>query len=270
MNKTALPLSNSKIFAKVSQLQGIPYRSAIEFNRKLSPLWQGICYFSIIFSTVNRMRLVFLLCIAVFPFLGQAQILDGSSTQPLQIGSDNTLSPNPSNQGTSLRMPSLLEPNTSKTNLRDSLTARNIKMLPDRELVQAGHGLIIDTKVGNKEKGKGSTEHFGDMYLGDIKHNGNYVGIVARDHEFVDGDRIKITINDRVIDANFLLTGGFKGINVDLEKGFNRLDFEALNQGSSGPNTAQVSVFDEKGQLIYANRWNLSTGSKATLIIVKE
>ncbi|MFT7066660.1 MAG: hypothetical protein ACJAUO_002247, partial [Sediminicola sp.] len=62
----------------------------------------------------------------------------------------------------------------------------------------------------------------------------------------------------------------FKGINVDLNEGFNRLDFEALNQGSSGPNTAQVDVYDDKGNLIHSNRWNLSTGSKASLIIVKD
>jgi hypothetical protein len=73
-----------------------------------------------------------------------------------------------------------------------------------------------------------------------------------------------------VVDPNILLTGSFKGINLNLEKGFNRLDFEALNQGSSGPNTAQVDVYDDKGQLIYSNKWLLSTGSKASLIVVKE
>ena len=57
---------------------------------------------------------------------------------------------------------------------------------------------------------------------------------------------------------------------LELDKGFNRLDFEALNQGSSGPNTAQVDVYDEAGKLLYSNKWLLSTGSKATLIIVKD
>lgn len=60
-----------------------------------------------------------------------------------------------------------------------------------------------------------------------------------------------------------------KGINLDLKKGFNRLDFEALNQGSSGPNTAQVDVYDENGEKIYSSKWNLSTGSKASLIVIK-
>lgn len=216
------------------------------------------------------MRSVFILFIALLPYLVQAQIVDGSSSQSLNIGPDNTLDTQNSNQGMSLKMPSVLEPNTSNFNIKDSLTARKIKMLPDRELVQAGYGMKIDPKVGDKEKGKGSSDFYGDMYLGDIKHNGKFVGIVCRDHEFVDGDRIKIYANDVLVEPNFLLTAGFKGLNLDLEKGFNRLDFVALNQGSSGPNTAQVDVYDEEGKLLYSNRWNLSTGSKATLIIVKD
>jgi hypothetical protein len=108
------------------------------------------------------------------------------------------------------------------------------------------------------------------MYLGDIKTKAKYVGIVCRDHEYVDGDRVKIYANDMVVEPNILLNGSFKGVNVTLDKGFNRLDFEALNQGSSGPNTAQVNVYDEKGQLLYSNKWLLSTGSKASLIVVQE
>lgn len=216
------------------------------------------------------MRSIFIFFITLLPCLSGAQIVDLPTSQSLNIESDNKLDTQNSDQGLSLKIPSVLTPNNSNFNIKDSLTARKIKMLPDRELVQAGYGMKIDPKVGDKEKGKGSSEHFGDMYLGDIKHNGKYVGIVCRDHEFVDGDRIKIYANDVLVEPNFLLTAGFKGLNLDLEKGFNRLDFVALNQGSSGPNTAQVDVYDEKGNLIYSNKWNLSTGSKATLIIVKE
>ena len=129
----------------------------------------------------------------------------------------------------------------------------------------------IDPKVGPREKNKeGSSDYFGNMYLGDVKSNGKFIGVVCRDHEYVDGDRVKIYLNDRVVDPNVLLTGSFKGVNIDLEKGFNRLDFEALNEGSSSPNTAQVDVYDDQGQLIYSNKWLLSSGSKATLIITKE
>ena len=200
--------------------------------------------------------------------LGQAQS-DMPKTKPLKIGPNPILDikANPT-KGTALRMPSVIDLNKTP-NLKDSLTARNIKMLPDTELRQAGFDLVLDTKVGEREK-QGSNEHHGDMYLGDIKTSSKFVGIVCRDHEYVDGDRVKIYANEAVVDPNILLTGSFKGINLNLDKGFNRLDFEALNQGSSGPNTAQVNVYDDKGNLIYSNKWLLSTGSKASLIIVQE
>ncbi len=203
---------------------------------------------------------LFVFCLGIVPMMAQGDI---PTTKPLKIGERNNLDIRSSNQGTSLRMPSVIDENlTSKNN-------SGVKMLPGKELLQAGHDLVIDPKVGEKEK-KGSKKHFGDQYLGDVKTTAKFVGIVCRDHEYVDGDRVKIYLNGEVIEPNILLSGNFKGVNIDLIKGFNRLDFEALNQGSSGPNTAQVVVADEKGQVIHNNRWNLSTGSKASLIVIKE
>ena len=49
----------------------------------------------------------------------------------------------------------------------------------------------------------------------------------------------------------------------------NKIDFVALNQGSSGPNTAELRIYDDNKKLLSSNQWNLATGSKATLIIVK-
>ncbi|MEM9001048.1 MAG: hypothetical protein AAGB24_12360 [Bacteroidota bacterium] len=189
---------------------------------------------------------------------------DLPTTRPLKVGERNNLDIKSSNQGTSLRMPSVIDENlTSKDN------TPNVKMLPDKELAQAGHDLVIDPKIGDREK-KGGDKHYGDQYLGDVKTGAKFVGIVCRDHEYVDGDRVKIYLNGVLIEPNILLSGSFKGINVDLTEGFNRLDFVALNQGSSGPNTAQVVVADDKGKVIHNNRWNLSTGSTASLIVVKE
>jgi len=173
-------------------------------------------------------------------------------------------------QGTSLRIPDAIK-KQPQINFKDSLKGRRpVKMIDDRKMVQAGHGLKLDPKVGSRNAKEGSKDHFPDQNLGEIKNNGNFVGIVARDHEFVDGDRVKIYLNERVIDPNMLLTGAFKGVNIDLNKGFNRITFEALNEGSSSPNTAQVDVYDEEGQLIYSNKWLLSGGSRASLVITKE
>jgi hypothetical protein len=212
---------------------------------------------------MKKLVLTLLGCTLGFVYM-QAQSSDLPTTRPLKIGAKNNLDVKASNQGTLLRMPSVLD---------ESLISKDnkpgIKMLPDKELLQAGHDMEIDPKVKEKKE-KGANEHFGDQYLGDFKTTAKFVGIVARDHEYVDGDRIKIYLNGEVVEYNLLLTGSFKGVNIDLVKGFNRIEFEALNQGSSGPNTAQVIVTDEKGEVIHNNRWNLSTGSKASLIIIKE
>ncbi|MET1258879.1 hypothetical protein ABV409_06035 [Flagellimonas sp. DF-77] len=205
------------------------------------------------------------LLIISFLLLGAPAVLaqgDIPTTKPLEIGRKNNLDALPSSQGSLLRMPSVIDEDLISKE-------RVIKMLPDRELVQAGYGLKIDPKVGEPEKNN-SKKHFGDQYLGDFKTNAKFIGIVARDHEYVDGDRVKIYVNGQVVEYNMLLSGSFKGINIDLSEGFNRLDFEALNQGSSGPNTAQVVVTDESGKVLHNNRWNLSTGSKASLIVIKE
>ena len=109
-----------------------------------------------------------------------------------------------------------------------------------------------------------------DQYLGDFKSNAPFVQVIFRDHEAQDGDRVRILFNEREVEANVLLEQRFKRLNVDLLSGFNKIEFIALNQGDSGPNTAEIRVYDDQGGLIMANQWNLATGSRATLIVVKD
>jgi len=120
------------------------------------------------------------------------------------------------------------------------------------------------------EKEKNPNQFKVDQYLGDFRNNGKFVQIAIRDHESPDGDLIRIMLNDKEVVSRVLLQERFKSISIDLVPGFNKIDFVALNQGESGPNTAEVRVFDDEGKLVGANRWNLATGVKATYIIVKE
>ncbi len=91
-----------------------------------------------------------------------------------------------------------------------------------------------------------------------------------RDHEYVDGDRVRIFVNGDIVKTSVFLTGGFKGFTFPLQSGFNKVDFQALNQGSSGPNTAELLIYDEEGNTLSSNQWNLTTGRKATVTIIKE
>lgn len=94
--------------------------------------------------------------------------------------------------------------------------------------------------------------------------------VMYRDAQYVDGDLIRVYLNDKIIESYVYLESNYKGFEIALEKGFNKIEFEALNQGDSGPNTAQFQVFDDKNNLVSASEWNLGTGFKATIIIVKE
>ena len=123
-------------------------------------------------------------------------------------------------------------------------------------------------KVG--EKNRNPNEYLGDAYLGDVSTVSERANILCRDFEYMDGDRVSILVNDKIVIENLTLTYDFKGIDLKLKEGFNKIDFVALNQGSSGPNTAELRIYDDSENLISSNQWNLATGSTATLIIVKK
>ncbi|HEU0136093.1 MAG TPA: hypothetical protein VFQ50_02265, partial [Flavobacterium sp.] len=109
-----------------------------------------------------------------------------------------------------------------------------------------------------------------NQYLGDFKTTSGKVTVNYRDHQAVDGDEIRVWVNDRIVETRISLDNSMQGFELNLEPGFNKIDFEALNQGMSGPNTAEFRVYDDKGNVISANRWDLATGFKATIIIVKQ
>lgn len=106
--------------------------------------------------------------------------------------------------------------------------------------------------------------------LGSFKTTSITSKIRYRDAAYVDGDRIRVYLNDKVIEYEVVLDGEFKGFEIKLEKGVNKIDFEALNEGFASPNTAEFQVYDDKGSLISASQWNLGTGFKATLMLMKE
>ena len=146
---------------------------------------------------------------------------------------------------------------------------REINMLPENKF--GNRGAEIEKKYNKKLKGEGTDNAFaGNQNLGSFSSNGKFVKIICRDHEYVDGDRIRVYVNGIVVQPNILLDSRFRGFDITLEEGFNKIDFEALNEGTSSPNTAEFHVFDDNENLVSSNRWLLKTGFKATIVIVKE
>lgn len=107
------------------------------------------------------------------------------------------------------------------------------------------------------------------LELGKLETTTSRIRIECRDHSYVDGDRVRLSLNEKVIRSNITLQAGYYLIDIDLKEGFNRIDIEALNQGTSGPNTAEFRVFDGNGNLLTSNEWNILTGYVATLIVTK-
>ncbi|WP_268225385.1 hypothetical protein [Sinomicrobium oceani] len=126
----------------------------------------------------------------------------------------------------------------------------------------------LNRKSGQGEDYGGNYKTTG--YLGDFKTNSKFVRLACRDHQYVDGDRVRIYLNDSIVVYDVVLEAGFKGFDIPLQKGFNKIEFQALNQGSSGPNTAELRVYNDRGELVSAKEWLLNTGGKATMIVVKD
>lgn len=109
-----------------------------------------------------------------------------------------------------------------------------------------------------------------DQYLGDLVTGGSIVELYCRDHEYVDGDKVRIYVNGEIIHNSVSLGAGYYPVLVRLNRGFNNVVFEALNQGTSGPNTAELRIFDENGLEVARKEWNLMTGGKASMVVVKQ
>ena len=158
--------------------------------------------------------------------------------------------------------------NTPQPNTPNKGFEKDIQMGFDEKFIDPGQEYLERLQTPEAEKNPGDFKV--DQYLGDFKSNAKSVRIVFRDHQHPDGDRVQVRLNDIVFYPNILLQESYKKLDVDLKTGFNKIDFVALNQGESGPNTAEVRVYDDQGNLMMANRWNLATGTKATFIVVKD
>jgi hypothetical protein len=109
-----------------------------------------------------------------------------------------------------------------------------------------------------------------DQNLGIVKTVSGIAKVRYRDAAYVDGDRVRVFLNYEIIKPEVLLSGETQGFDIELAKGVNRIDFEAVNEGYAAPNTAEFKIYDDKGEVISSNQWNIAEGYKATIIIEKE
>ena len=169
------------------------------------------------------------------------------------------------------------ESSLNKTN--DDKLLKGITLLPKKEekgIMELepirNPSEMFTEKMNKKSSGDGEIleKYKTDTFLGEFKSGTKIIKIACRDHEYPDGDLVRIWLNDKVAVDAVLLEADFKEVYLDLDEGFNKIEIEALNQGESGPNTAQFTIVDAKGKTITNNKWNLTTGVKAKLIVTKQ
>ncbi|WP_269235231.1 hypothetical protein [Flavobacterium flavigenum] len=190
---------------------------------------------------------------------------------------------NPESQNTDI--PSIKTPNifdnisiTPKSRFTIGEEKSNFSMSTENKFANPGDRYIpkMEKDLDKALREAGLKEGRGELVkknisLGEIKTKSAYFIVKLRDFGAIDGDLVKISSNDQVIQSQLFLESNFKQVKIMLANGFNKLDFEALNIGSLGGNTAEIQVFDDKGTLITNDYWNnLAAGFKATIIATKE
>ncbi len=220
-------------------------------------------------SMIQRfMKKIFILVFIVFATV-TAQAQFDSNTGSISVPKGNTTSTDtPSLSTTSPFTVTPPKPTVSNPYQVGANNDENFSMYQKDEFVNRSSEYMDRVQI--KRKGESNEAYRGNQFFGEHRSNAEFIQVMARDFEYEDGDRIKVLVNDRIVVAEIVLTNDFKGVQITLQPGFNKIDFEALNQGTSGPNTAEFRVYDDKEKLVSSNQWNLATGFKATVIIIKE
>ncbi|MEM7086071.1 MAG: hypothetical protein AAF489_07805 [Bacteroidota bacterium] len=218
---------------------------------------------------MKRVLLLFI-AIGMISTLAHAQL--DTNTNSVRFENEDTEIRDPSG----LQMPARVKPSLTipKEEREPSASMTIGKDEPEPFDMMEDDGLLLNDKGKAPKaftKDKEPLPEFGkDQFLGEIKTGSQFLSIKYRDHEFVDGDRIRVYVNEDIVQASVFLGGSFAGFILTLEEGENIIAFEALNQGSSGPNTAELHVYDENGFIVSAKEWNLLTGNVARVKVIKE
>ena len=105
-----------------------------------------------------------------------------------------------------------------------------------------------------------------DPGLTDVRVSRNIITVSVWDHSSVDGDRVDIFLNGRLIRHNIELRKQKINFNLQIGRGANTLEVRALNEGSSSPNTASMEI-SHVIQGKKRQQWKLKTGQTGRLRI---
>ncbi len=188
-------------------------------------------------------------------------------------------------QGETSDIPSIKTPNvfdntsiTPKSKFQIGEQKSTFTMSTENDFANPGDRYVpkMEKELDKALRAEGLKEGRGELVkknisLGDFRTKAEYFIVKFRDFGAIDGDLVRVSCNDKVLSDQLFLDVNFKQVKIPLANGFNKLDFEALNIGTLGGNTAEIQVFDDKGALITNDYWNnLAAGFKASIVVTKE
>ncbi|MCB0443841.1 MAG: hypothetical protein KDC50_07305 [Flavobacterium sp.] len=207
-------------------------------------------------------KLLALVFILNFSFVGKAQFDAGNKS----VSPSGNFGISPSSSGTSIFS------STEKDEKKSDSYYAPLRKEKEIDLTKNYGFVKPDFKIQPNLNGESKMleEYKRGKHYGSFISKSKFVKVLCRDHQAIDGDRVSIILNDKVVEANIFLDNEFSVFYIELAAGFNNLEFIALNQGTSGPNTAQFAVLDEFDSTLMSNIWNLATGAKASMSIFRE
>jgi len=88
------------------------------------------------------------------------------------------------------------------------------------------------------------------------------------DNGRVDNDKVSVFHNGNCLLKNYAITKGVKTLSIQLVKGENLIEVQAMNKGLYPPNSARIKLEDDKK--VYQVNTVLNVGQSARIIIYKE
>ena len=180
------------------------------------------------------------------------------------------------NNANTLPQVEYINPKNAVEGFEKALQKKQQKQLQKQELEDLKYRGILTAAQIHKKRLKAEMDELNkpfakvDQDLGGFSSQSKQITIFCRDFAYADGDLVTIYLNNTQVVRNIELTESYQKFTLPLQVGLNKLSFKALNQGSSGPNTAAFVIFDDKGNVLSSNEWNLATGAKAFLSVVRD
>jgi hypothetical protein len=220
-------------------------------------------------------RNVFLFFLVCFSFSVQAQFESAKrkvnfSAMPQKVAKTKAIMPEPTTAAPSIKFESKLFKNNDDKFLKGLPEIPKVGVVQNPKTYPLKNPSEDYTEKFNKqlkEDGISPELYNRNMNLGHFIVYTQEISIGCRDYSLVDGDLIRIWLNGQIINTQIYLESNFKNFTLQLNKGVNILEIEAINYGESSPNTGHFNFFDGDKEFITEQYWGLGIGYRAGITI---